>query len=71
MKKGILAFVLLIGYFSNAQNFSFGFKGGYNLAGIQGDNANGFQMRHGFHLGAMGELALTNSFSIQPEIMYS
>lgn len=72
MKKVTILFVLLcFGLTANAQNFSFGFKGGYNLAGIQGDDSNGFQMRHGFHLGVVSEFELTNTFSIQPEIMYS
>ncbi|MEM6687277.1 MAG: porin family protein [Bacteroidota bacterium] len=71
MKKVLFVFVLCLGYFSNAQEFSFGVRGGYNLAGIQGDNANGFQMRHGFHIGIVTEIKITNTFSVQPEISYS
>lgn len=71
MKKITVIFLLFVTYFASAQEFSFGFRGGYNLAGIQGDNANSFQMRHGFHLGIAGELTLTKTLSIQPEISYS
>ncbi|WP_298512799.1 porin family protein [uncultured Kordia sp.] len=72
MKKVTILFLLLcVGITANAQNFSFGFKGGYNLAGIQGDNSNGFKMRHGIHLGAVAEFELASNFSIQPELMYS
>lgn len=70
-KRSILLVLLFVGFYTNAQNFSFGFKGGYNLAGIQGDNANGIKMRHGFHLGVMSEVELTSKFSIQPELIYS
>ena len=69
MKKITLIFLLFVTYFASAQEFSFGFRGGYNLAGIQGDNANSFQMRHGFHLGIAGEFGFTDTFSIQPEML--
>ena len=72
MKKRSILFVLLfVGFFSNAQNISFGFKGGLNLASVYGDNSDKTEMRIGVHLGVMSEFKLTNKFSIQPELVYS
>jgi len=71
MRKIVFVLLVFVTCFASAQEFSLGFRGGYSLAGIQGDNTNGFNMRHGFHLGIMSEVTLTNTFSIQPEISYS
>lgn len=48
-----------------------GIKGGYNLAAVNfnGDGETG--QRHGFHIGVYGESFISDSFAIQPELMYS
>ncbi|MEM6718188.1 MAG: porin family protein [Bacteroidota bacterium] len=73
MKKiTIFMLLLCVGFTVNAQKkFSFGFKGGLNIASIGGDNSDGTSPRIGLHLGVMGELSLSDKFSIQPELVYS
>jgi len=73
MKKITMLFVLLcVASAVNAQeNFSFGFKGGLNASTVTGDNDDGTSARIGVHIGVMGEISLSNKFSIQPELMYS
>lgn len=70
-KRSIFLVLLLVGFYTNAQNISFGFKGGLNLSSIYGDNSDGTKMRAGVHLGVMSEFKLTSKFSIQPELLYS
>ncbi len=50
-----------------------GIKGGYNLAAVSfdGDGDGETEQRHGFHIGVYGESFISESFSIQPELMYS
>ena len=48
-----------------------GIKGGYNLAAISFDGDGETEQRHGFHVGFYGESFISESFSIQPELMYS
>jgi hypothetical protein len=53
-------------YKSNA-----GIKGGYSLAAVSFDGEGETGQRHGFHVGVYGESFISDSFSIQPELMYS
>ena len=48
-----------------------GIKGGYNLASVNFDGNGETDQRHGFHVGFYGESFISDSFSIQPELMYS
>ncbi|MFV5701307.1 porin family protein [Flavobacterium sp. XS2P12] len=48
-----------------------GIKGGYNLAAVSFDGDGETEQRHGFHIGVYGESFISESFSIQPELMYS
>ena len=48
-----------------------GIKGGYNLAAVSFDGDGETEQRSGFHVGFYGESFLSESFSIQPELVYS
>lgn len=48
-----------------------GIKGGYNLAAVSFNGDGETEQRHGFHMGVYGESFISESFSIQPELMYS
>lgn len=48
-----------------------GIKGGYNLAAVSFNGDGETDQRHGFHIGVYGESFLSESFSIQPELLYS
>ena len=48
-----------------------GIKGGYNLAAVSFEGDGETEQRHGFHIGVYGESFISESFSIQPELMYS
>lgn len=48
-----------------------GIKGGYNLAAVSFDGDIETDQRHSFHIGIYGESFIGESFSIQPELMYS
>lgn len=48
-----------------------GIKGGYNLAAVTFDGDTETGQRHGFHVGIYGESFISNSISIQPELLYS
>jgi hypothetical protein len=78
MKKTFITLALLCGilFSVNAQENSSskstgGIKGGYNLASVSFDGNGETDQRNGFHLGVYGESFISNSFSIQPELMYS
>ncbi|TRX16320.1 porin family protein [Flavobacterium franklandianum] len=48
-----------------------GIKGGYNLAAVNFDGQGETEQRHSFHIGVYGEEFLSDSFAIQPELVYS
>nr|WP_309759893.1 porin family protein [Flavobacterium sp.] len=48
-----------------------GIKGGYNLAAVRFDGDGETEQRSGFHVGVYGESFISESFSIQPELLYS
>jgi hypothetical protein len=48
-----------------------GIKGGYNLSAVSFDADGETGQRHGFHIGVYGESFISESFSIQPELLYS
>ena len=55
----------------HAQNVTFGVKAGLNFACLSGDDAEDFDGRTSFHIGATAEFSLSETFSIQPELLYS
>ena len=73
MKKLCIVAVIAIFSFAsvNAQNVRFGAKAGVNLAAINGDETDDFDMRTSFHVGAVVEIPISDKFSVQPELLYS
>lgn len=78
MKKQKLILVMLFGLTlsMNAQNSSNntsfgGIKGGYSLSSVQFEGNDETAQRHSFHVGVYGESFISNSFSVQPELLYS
>ena len=79
MKKTILAAVVLLAMSASvqAQLVKFGFKGGINYANQNGSditiNSTNYQTSAitSYHAGLVAEIKLVDSFSIQPELLYS
>ena len=78
MKIKYIAIALFFGIIAqmNAQDTTIpksngGIKGGYNLAAVSFDGDGETEQRHGFHIGVYCESFISESFSIQPELMYS
>lgn len=73
MKKLLLvAAVAVFGFSSvNAQEVTFGAKAGLNLASISGDETDELDGRTSLHVGAVAEIAISDVFSVQPELLYS
>ncbi|MDY8135586.1 porin family protein [Aquimarina sp. 2201CG5-10] len=74
MKKLIFLATMLIGFTmtTQAQDIKFGVKGGVNFASLNGDDvADNIDGRTGFHLGAVLQLSLLDTFAVQPEVIYS
>ncbi|QYJ68229.1 porin family protein [Flavobacterium litorale] len=72
MKKILLSAVAVIalGVTAQAQEIKFGVKAGLNIADLGGDaETNG--SRTGLHIGGLAEFKLTETFSVQPELVYS
>lgn len=79
MKK--LTLIVAIALFSftnsNAQEFSFGVKGGVNVASVGGSSYTGLGTvgalgsRTGLHIGGLVEIPLMGNISLQPELLYS
>ncbi|KAF2518520.1 PorT family protein [Flavobacterium salilacus subsp. salilacus] len=72
MKKLLLsaAAIMAFSVVSHAQEIKFGVKAGLNIADFGGD-AETEGSRTGFHAGGLAEFKLTETFSIQPELLYS
>ncbi|MEL1240721.1 porin family protein [Flavobacterium flavipallidum] len=56
---------------SSSHKSNGGIKGGYNLASVSFDGEGETDTRNGFHIGVYGESFLSDSFSIQPELLFS
>lgn len=50
---------------------TFGAKAGVNFATIGGDDTGDTSSRTAFHIGGVAELAISEKFSVQPELLYS
>ncbi|MDI1304969.1 MAG: porin family protein [bacterium] len=72
MKKTILVAALLLAISSNmqAQLVKFGIKAGLNYANFTGSDLQ-FDAITSYHAGLVAEIKLIDSFSIQPELLYS
>jgi hypothetical protein len=79
MKKLLLSALAVCAFsFSNAQeekstsglDVTFGAKAGLNLSTFTGDPED-VDMKAGFHVGGMAEIALNEKFSVQPELLFS
>ncbi|MEL1245312.1 porin family protein [Flavobacterium sp. DGU11] len=72
MKKILLSAVAVMafGVAAQAQDIKFGVKAGLNIANQGGDaETDGSLM--GFHVGGVAELKISETFSVQPEVLYS
>ncbi|MBQ0148007.1 MAG: PorT family protein [Flavobacteriaceae bacterium] len=73
MRKLYTFIILMIGILSTsiqAQTLHYGIKAGYNAANIGGDVDNSKTLS-AFHVGLLVEVALSDQFSLQPEVLYS
>src|SRR5690606_36279328 len=74
MKKLSITFVILFGFSQlmvvQAQDIKFGAKAGLSLAKMNGDEEYE-SMRVALHLGGMAEIKISETFAVQPELLYS
>lgn len=69
MKKTVLVLLLLTAGIANAQ---FGIKGGVNFSDIDGKiGSMELDTKISYHIGAFYEIGISNSFSFQPEAVFS
>ena len=73
MKRIFLAvsMVTLFAAGAAAQGISGGVKAGLNVSSLTGDDADGYDMKIGYHFGGYAKISLTEAFSIQPELLYN
>ena len=71
MKRLLLIAITLATFSMNAQQVTFGIKGGVNFASVSGDETENMDGRTSFHLGGTAEIIISDAFSIQPELLYS
>jgi len=55
----------------NSMDVSFGVKGGVNFATVTGDEFDSPDSRTSFHVGLVGEMPISEMFSLQAEALYS
>jgi len=68
----IIAILAIFSFTSmNAQGVTFGAKAGVNFASITGDGTDNLDMRTSLHVGGVAEIAFSDKFSLQPELLYS
>lgn len=70
---GILTLLFLSGAVvsSTAQDRRMGIKGGLNLSNLYVDDVDDENARVGFHVGVYGQIISTETFAIQPELLYT
>jgi len=73
MKKVLLVLVCAASFTAlNAQGgVRFGAKAGLNLSNITGSDAGDLKMKPGFHVGAVVTIPVSESFSVNPEAVFS
>lgn len=74
MKKLSIVIVIILGFnqliVAQTSDIKFGVKAGLNLANVSGD-VEGNSMKLAFHLGGMAEIKISETFAVQPELLYS
>jgi len=71
LKRIILILLLSIGLNTTAQNeFKFGAKAGFNYSGFNVNGSSSYSDGYGYQFGIIGEYKFSNSFSLQPEVIY-
>lgn len=63
--------VLFISANATAQLSQFGVKAGVNFSNMTVDNSDDNTLKTGFHAGAFGRMGISESFSLQPELLYT
>lgn len=66
--------ICLVCTVSTAQDFSFGVKGGLNVASIGGGTltgVSGLGSKISFHIGGVAEVPISEKLALQPELLYS
>lgn len=75
MNKKIYAIILAVIFTASAQaQFSFGVRGGFNLTNMNesgGGISPDTKMKSGFQVGVVGDYAVSESFSIQPGLLFT
>lgn len=71
MKKLFIITMSLVAFTLQAQDVTFGAKAGLNFASMTGDDTDGLDGRTSLHLGLTAEIEMSDTFSIQPELLYS
>ncbi|WP_100615889.1 porin family protein [Confluentibacter citreus] len=73
MKKLLLSAVIAVLAMNNvnAQEVKFGAKAGVNFASLSGDDVEDLDGRTSFHIGGVANIAISEKFAIQPELVYS
>ena len=73
MKKLMILAVMLVGFttIATAQDVKLGFKGGVNFASLSGDDTDNLDGRTGYHIGAVVQIGVAETFAVQPEVIYS
>jgi len=72
MKKlFFLAAFAVFGLSNVTAQVTFGAKAGVNLASINGDNSDDADGLTSFHVGGVAKIAISEFFSLQPELIYS
>jgi len=73
MKKFLIFTAIILFGFSSvkAQGVLFGAKAGVNFSTITSDEFDSFDGRTAFHLGFVAEVPICETFSFQPEFLYS
>ncbi len=67
----VIALFSFLVYDGNAQETTFGLKGGLNYSSVVGDLTDGIKFRFSGHVGLFLEIAFTEKFQLQPELLYS
>ncbi|MBT8321579.1 MAG: PorT family protein [Eudoraea sp.] len=71
MKKLIFLSLLAVLALSSCATTHYGFRGGLNLANINGDDTDNLSTRSAIFFGGFGEFGVTDKFAIQPEVLFS
>lgn len=64
-------FTIGLGSIVYAQKSTSGIKGGLNFSSLSTDGNNDKNLKMGFHAGVFSKIPLSESFAIQPELLYS